>query len=138
TPAAAREKLKAALVRLDALASEFPTEANARQHQIERHYNLGQLLGDRGQFAEAAVAFGKAIELRPDEPYFWYTQAIAHLAADDESAYRKVCAAMLERFGVSREPNTAARLIYACVPGHESAAEPARLIALADAADPRA
>ena len=100
------------------------------------HSSLGHLLGERGEYAQAAAAFAKGVELEPDQPYVWYSQAAAHVGAGDLAAYRKVCAGMLDRFGNTKDPWTAGRILYACVQGPDAVADMNRLLPLVEIARP--
>jgi tetratricopeptide (TPR) repeat protein len=88
----------------------------------------------KGRWVEAAADFGRLTELQPDDAMAWYYRAIAHLAARDLPAYRRDCSMMLERFGATRDPAIAARVLYACVPGPDAVEMGERLTALADLA----
>ena len=49
-----------------------------------------------------------------DEPYFWWYQALLNLATGDKEEYRRICAAMLERFRTTEDPRTAHSVVSAC------------------------
>jgi serine/threonine-protein kinase len=99
---------------------------------VHARASLGHLLGEQGRYAEAAVAFAKVVELQPDDSYSWYAQAAAHAGAGELAAHRKVCAAMVERFGNTKDAWVAGRILYAWVPGAEAVADAERLQALVD------
>jgi tetratricopeptide (TPR) repeat protein len=106
----------------------------SQPNNAHAHTNLAELHGERGDYAAAAAALGKAIELQPDRPYAWYCQAAAYVGAGDLPAYRKVCAAMLQRFGDTKDPWVAGRILYACVQGPDAVADIDRLFVLVDVA----
>jgi len=66
------------------------------------------------QYESAAADFARAVEAKPDEVYFWYYQAVAKLATDDLDGYRRVCAGVRERFGKTKDPARAGRLLWTC------------------------
>ncbi len=66
------------------------------------------------EYESAAADFARAVEAKPDTPYLWYCHAVAKLGADDLDGYRRVCAGMRERFGKTKDPATAGRLLQTC------------------------
>jgi serine/threonine protein kinase/Flp pilus assembly protein TadD len=85
-----------------------------KQLLLEAHRSRGYLHVSHRRWQEAAAEYARASELQPDEPYFWWYQAVLHLAASDREAYRRVCAALQERFGGSEDPRTAHTVVAAC------------------------
>src|SRR5262249_52395557 len=65
----------------------------------------------KGEWDQAAADYGKVVELKPGEAWNWYHLALSHLGAGQPEEYRRTCAAMLARFGLSDN----ARVVYTCV-----------------------
>jgi serine/threonine protein kinase len=102
---------------------------------LYNHYtNLAETLIRLNEPADAALAWGHAIELDAREPWLWYYEAIARLATDDVAAYRTVCSGMVQRFGGTTDPAVALRVLYACLPAADADAD--QLVRLAQIADP--
>jgi hypothetical protein len=53
------------------------------------------------------------------------------LAAGQRDAHRQVCADLLKRFAKTKEPNVAARALYACLPVSDALADMTQLVPLA-------
>jgi WD40 repeat protein/tetratricopeptide (TPR) repeat protein/tRNA A-37 threonylcarbamoyl transferase component Bud32 len=85
---------------------------------------------------EAAADYGKATELSPDNYSLWSRQALAHLAAGKRDNYRRVCAAMLERFGATKSATTASRVLYTLLPTPDAVPDRSRLVSVAEVAAP--
>jgi serine/threonine protein kinase len=84
-----------------------------------------------GRPREATGLFARATRLQPGNLQFWIRRALAHLAAGEADAYRRVCAEMLERFGKTTDAMTASLLVYLCVTDPGCAPDRAQLLALA-------
>jgi tetratricopeptide (TPR) repeat protein len=89
------------------------------------------------QYDDAAKDFARAVDARPGDSYLWYQHAIAKLVAGDRDAYRGVCTDMLKRFGQSRNPGVAQRILYACLPAPDALPDMAVLLPLAELAATR-
>ena len=85
----------------------------------------GSAYGHLGQYPSAVADFARLTDADSDEPFHWFSLAMAHLGADDMDGYRKVCARMSAKFGKTRDPDTAAHLVFAfkvvAEPGVDSA-----------------
>jgi tetratricopeptide (TPR) repeat protein len=77
------------------------------QIRAESYRNRGSSFVDRGEWAEAAAEFASAAELEPNDADLWRCQAMAEVAAGDFDAYRRTCAAMMERFAQTTDHATA-------------------------------
>jgi eukaryotic-like serine/threonine-protein kinase len=102
---------------------------------LEAHRNRGYWCTEQRQWGEAAAEFAKASELQLDDSYLWRFQAVAHLAAGDADAYRRTCAAMLERFEKTEVRLTAGNVLLACVLRDDTLPDMARLLPLTRVAD---
>jgi tetratricopeptide (TPR) repeat protein len=69
-----------------------------RQIQLESHRTRAMYFVRQSKFQFAAVEFAKAVELSPNDGAIWWYLAIAHLAAQNDIAYRATCANMISRF----------------------------------------
>jgi WD40 repeat protein/serine/threonine protein kinase len=93
-------------------------------------------LAQAGQWEWAAIAFGKAVERQPENPELRYWLALCHLAFGDLASYRKVCGAMVERFGMEDAPGIASRVAYTCVAGPDAVKDRPRLLQICKKAIP--
>ena len=96
--------------------------------------NRGRVYGDMKQWDKAIADYQRAAELRPEDPYHWYYLALAHLTAGDRDGYRRVCADILKRFGKTKDPYVADRVLAACLPRPDALADMATLLPLAELA----
>jgi tetratricopeptide (TPR) repeat protein len=101
------------------------------QVRLETHYNLAGCSVDVGDWAVAASEFAQASELQPGDAPLWRYRAMAHLAAADLDAYRRTCAAMVERFEKTEDRTAACNVLYACVLREDALADRSRLLPLA-------
>jgi serine/threonine protein kinase/Flp pilus assembly protein TadD len=85
------------------------------QIRLEAHRNRGYYHVGLRQWDQAAAEFARASELQPDDAYLWHFRAVAHLAAGDGDAYRRVCAGMMERFSKTQDPGVAYQVVDTCV-----------------------
>ena len=72
------------------------------------------LYASQRKWQQATAEYARASELDPEEPYFWWYQALLNQALGDEDSYRRICVAMLERFGTTADPRTAHSVASAC------------------------
>jgi tetratricopeptide (TPR) repeat protein len=86
------------------------------------------------RYVEAVLCSAKHVELASHDPYAWYEHAIAQLGTGDVTGYRQTCAATLDRFGATKNPDVANRLCYASVPVPDALTDLKRLIPLAEIA----
>jgi Flp pilus assembly protein TadD len=101
------------------------------QVRLEFHRNRGYGGIDRGQWQQAAAEFDQASELQPEEVYLGLFRAVAHLKAGEGDAYRQACAALVQRFGKTKDPGVAENVVRACVLRPDALADMARLLPLA-------
>jgi tetratricopeptide (TPR) repeat protein len=94
---------------------------------------LGEILMEQRKCAQAIPCFTQLGSLQPNEPWWWYFRALAHLGAGDGDGYRDVCRSMLARWGKARDYPTAERVLYTCVTVPAAVADPEQLVALARA-----
>jgi tetratricopeptide (TPR) repeat protein len=106
------------------------------QVRLEAHRNRGYRRAGRRQWTQAAGEFARASALQPEEPYLWHFQAVAHLGAADLPAYRRVCAAMVDRFRKTRDARTAREVVFVCVLRDAALPDMDRLVRLARVAAP--
>ncbi|HEV8069049.1 MAG TPA: hypothetical protein VGP76_15030, partial [Planctomycetaceae bacterium] len=68
-----------------------------------------------GRWDEALAAIDKAVQLDPANHWYLFQAAPLHLRAGDVAGYRRVCAAMLERFQDTQVPEIADRTAKTCL-----------------------
>jgi tetratricopeptide (TPR) repeat protein len=85
-----------------------------------------------GQADQAVVVLRQLLQLFPDCPDYWYEYALAQLACNDTTAYRKTCQRMLERFGNTDRPEVASRLVYTLVVLPDAVSNKQALVRLAE------
>ena len=116
----------------DRAVAEYAAALNLRPHDsqilLEAYRCRGYHQVTLGRWSQAAAEYARASELQPDEPYFWWYQAVTHLAAGDLDAYRHVCAATMERFGATQDPRAAYAVIAACGLRPDALPDMARLV----------
>jgi WD40 repeat protein/serine/threonine protein kinase/tetratricopeptide (TPR) repeat protein len=99
---------------------------DAAQHDLDRALVLGEedflvldsvadIEAKHGHWDRAAVAFAKALALRPDRVHGWFNRADADLARGDHDGYRRHCREMLRRFAQLTDPNEAAGVAWRCL-----------------------
>jgi serine/threonine protein kinase/tetratricopeptide (TPR) repeat protein len=81
----------------------------------EAHFDLGSAYARLGHWKEAAVAFGRGLQLDPTNHERWCFTAALQAAVGDVAGYRDTCRGILERFGDARMPQTADRVAKACL-----------------------
>jgi tetratricopeptide (TPR) repeat protein len=107
---------------------------NDQQIRLEAHRSRGFWYASQRQLPQAAAEYARASEFEPDEPYFWWYQALLHLAADDQQSYRRICAATLERFRLTQDPRTAHSVVSTCTLLPDALPDMAALIPLGQVA----
>jgi tetratricopeptide (TPR) repeat protein len=68
-----------------------------------------------GRWQEALAAYGRFIELDPDDHDAWCHAATVWARSGDRAGYRGHCLGMLDRFGRTADPPTAERTAKACL-----------------------
>jgi tetratricopeptide (TPR) repeat protein len=107
---------------------------NDQQILLETHRTRAFLHASRRQWHQAAAEYARTSDLQPNEPYFWWYQAVLHQAAADQESYRRICLAILERFGTATEPRTAHSVVSACTLLPDALPDMGRLIPLGEVA----
>ena len=112
------------------------TEAADPRGEAEAFAGLGTLRVRQGYFRQAAADYAKAMALEPASELAWLQSGSLLAYLDDREAFRKHCAAMLERFGNTQDRNVAERTakLMSCVPTDFSGMDPQRIVVLADSA----
>jgi tetratricopeptide (TPR) repeat protein len=88
----------------------------------------------REDWAKAADDFAAARDLAPSAVHLYYWHALARLGAADLAAYRRACAALLERFGRTRDPEEAQWVAWTLSLGTDTVKDWAQPVRLAEAA----
>jgi tetratricopeptide (TPR) repeat protein len=72
-------------------------------------------LGRQRRWPEAAATAGRLNALDPADPFALHHEAALRSFLDDHEGYRRVCRAMLDRFGTSPEPRHARWTVLSCL-----------------------
>jgi tetratricopeptide (TPR) repeat protein len=123
----AEQAYREALALYRKLAAERPADAEYPRW-------TAQLAAQLGQTAEAEKAFGKAIELSPDESQLYYLRALVRVWVGDLAGYRHACAAMLARFGQTDRPEVAHWVAWTAVLAPDAVKELGRPVKMAESA----
>ena len=107
-----------------------------KQFRLEAHRCAGYSAVERREWRTVAAEFASASDLLLADSYLWRFRAIAALAAGDLVTYRQDCAAMLERFAETDDPETAGNVLLVCVLRDDALADMTRLLPLTSVADP--
>jgi len=93
----------------------------------------GEALAELGLWPEAAALYTQGLaQGSPEDLEFYRRLATLLLAAGDREGYRRACVEMLEQFGNTVVPATAATVAWTCSLGPAPVAEAARLSRLAE------
>ena len=87
---------------------------NDQQLLLELHRSRAFFHVSQRRWQEAAAEYARASDFDLNEPYYWWYQALLHLAMGDKEKYRSVCATMLQRFRATEDPRTAHSVVSAC------------------------
>jgi tetratricopeptide (TPR) repeat protein len=113
----------------------FYTVAQAlRPRNVPVHTQLGHSLSRRGRFDEAIGVYRRAVELDPEGVVHRYWLALAQLVEGDEAGYRQTCAAMLDHFGRTDDPDRAFWVAWITVLAEGSVNDLDRPVQMAEAA----
>jgi tetratricopeptide (TPR) repeat protein len=88
----------------------------------------------QGRWEQAASALATAGRRGPLPLAGWYCHALGCLKTGDQPAYRRICAALLEKAGPKPAPALANDLAWVCALGPDALADYARPLALAELA----
>jgi Flp pilus assembly protein TadD len=86
---------------------------------------------ENGDYAGAAAAFEKVVELSPNDAFLRYALGIAHLAAGERDAHRRVCADMLKFCDKTLDLSWADRTLYTALPAADAIVDASVLAPLA-------
>jgi serine/threonine protein kinase/Tfp pilus assembly protein PilF len=114
--------------------AEFRATLRLAPHWAVLHYVLGRACAEQGQWARAAAAFGEAVALGAADKSYWEYHALTALGAGQVEGYQKSCAALLEKFGDVRDPETANTVAWTCVLSGAAAVDRRRCVQLAERA----
>jgi tetratricopeptide (TPR) repeat protein len=104
-----------------------PREAQAWEAYAHANAHLGQ-------WQEAVAGFVQVVKLRPDDAASGVWLARYRLMSGDPAGYRSACADLLARFGDGQHNFAANNVAWACALAPDAVADPAPLVALAEAA----
>lgn len=74
----------------------------------------GLVYAELGDSQEATADFAKAIEFETDDSIHRYRQALTCLHLGDVTAYRRICADMLSKFGLEAKAESARWTVWTC------------------------
>jgi tetratricopeptide (TPR) repeat protein len=121
---AIRARSFAALGRIDDAIREYQSaltlSRDDAQLTIELHRSLAIAAARRAEYPRAAIEFGNASHLLPDDALLLQYHAQAHLYAGNVNAYRRLCRKMLRRFAATQDPEAAARVVHTCAQQDDS------------------
>jgi WD40 repeat protein/serine/threonine protein kinase/tetratricopeptide (TPR) repeat protein len=123
-----RGKLHSRLRRWDKAVAAYSEAIVLGRNNAEVWYERGTACGMLRQYESAAADFARALERKPDDVSIWYCHAMAKLGANDLDGYRRVRAGMRERFGKTKDPVVACRLVCTFVLDAEAGASTAELV----------
>jgi Flp pilus assembly protein TadD len=106
--AAEMSRLRIQLATVGEAIRESPTKSGL-------HRCHGILLCRAGRFDEAVPDFDKAIELDPEDHWYWFYRGCVLACTGNSEAYRAHCAAMLRQFGGTTDRNIADRTAKTCL-----------------------
>jgi serine/threonine protein kinase/uncharacterized protein HemY len=92
----------------------------------------GIILAEQGQWHRAAADFSKLVELGSADVTAWWYCGFLHLRAGDTAGHRKLCTAMQERFGRTKDAWAAHTVAWTCVLGPEATADFLPVLELAE------
>jgi serine/threonine protein kinase/Flp pilus assembly protein TadD len=101
------------------------------QIRLEAHRNRGYGCIQRDQWKQAAAELDQASILEPQEMHLRHFRTLAHLIAGEEDAYRQNCAALVQQFEKTSDPEVAWPVLQACVLRPDALPDMARLLPLA-------
>jgi WD40 repeat protein/Flp pilus assembly protein TadD len=115
----------------DKAAADYTEAIKRESGHWEDWSNRGEAYAALGQWDKAAADFARALKLKADKLDVWENQALIHLAKGNLDGYRKACAAILERFGETKDPELANEVAWVCVRVPQAVADPVRVVHLA-------
>jgi tetratricopeptide (TPR) repeat protein/tRNA A-37 threonylcarbamoyl transferase component Bud32 len=113
--AEARRSLERAGEILQGLSREYPGNSAIKGRLAQQEYDLGDLFAKLGLWDESAASYARSFERQPPaRGYLWRTPAAVMLVRGDLDGYRRLCAAMSEKYREESDP-------YAITPMLETA-----------------
>jgi tetratricopeptide (TPR) repeat protein len=103
--------------------------------RMEMHRCAGYSAVARKDWNAAASAFVSAGELAPDDAVLACFQAVALAAAGRYDEYRRMCSALVERFGDTKDAVEACNVLFACALVGDAVPDASRLLNLANVGD---
>ncbi len=114
--------------------ADFTLSIQAESKSSSGWSERGRSHSELGRWDEAARDYAKAVELEPTNFSTWHFAAVCQLGAGDQKSFQATCAAMLARFGATKDRAVAQHVVLACVAGPIGKAQADRLVALAQVA----
>jgi WD40 repeat protein/tetratricopeptide (TPR) repeat protein len=112
-----------ALIHLDRLLAAGPDTG--------LYHRRGLAHAELGRWARAAADIGQASRLAPHNRELASQHALLCLGAGDVAGYRTSCAALLQRFGTTKDPLAANSLAWSCAFAFDAVADPTVPVQLA-------
>jgi serine/threonine-protein kinase len=130
-----RARAFAIIGRYDTAEAEYQLALAQSPHddriRMERHRNEAYRLLHRSDFSGAAHEFAQATKLDANDAGLWLAQSEACLEAGNPDAHRRLCREMFERFGATRDPWVADKVVWSCTSQPDSLPDMAVLESLA-------
>lgn len=103
--------------RLREAEAEFEVEQvlRVKLNEAEVFFSHADLCARQGRWDDATTAIERSLELDPGDHIKWYCAATLRLRAGDFDGYRRLCRAMLERFGTTDSLVVADRIAKLCL-----------------------
>jgi len=115
-------------------AIEYTSAIRINPKSIASYHSLGYVSACMGNWKQAAAAYRKCAEQKPDDMWLWYRWATASLGADDIEDYRAACQEMLRRFSGTSDRQTAECTAKACALSPQSGTDVGVMMKLTDLA----
>jgi tetratricopeptide (TPR) repeat protein len=117
----------AAAFHLNWLSEQAPEDITLRGRR-------GWAYAEQAKWDRAIADYSQVAQLKPELTFGWHNKAMAHLAKQELSAYRQICAQMLARFGSTKDAGTADTVAYLSVLKPDAETDTEALIQLAEMA----
>jgi tetratricopeptide (TPR) repeat protein len=118
----------------DAAAFHFGQLIEAEPARADHRRHRGDAFALAGDWERAAADYADAVERDPDDAEALARLALLRLELGDADAYRSACSELLDRFGDTDDPESAAAVVLACTAVPDATDDPGRLPRLAEVA----
>jgi tetratricopeptide (TPR) repeat protein len=112
-------------------AEDFSAVIRLNPKDADAYNGRGNACAELGHWDEAAADFTLLTNLAPNAPVVWAQQARVCLERGDQKGYRAACAALLERFGQTKDAGTADLVAWICVLAPSAVPDPRQPVGVA-------